>query len=124
MSEYQSAMITVTLEDGSKMTIAEDEWPSISSYSASFPGECSIIFIDVRKCPADGRVLVYGIFDTDAGSSYAPNSTYSTGRLLNAGDDIEQAIRGLETGLKEVVARKAAVVVKEAIKGCLSELTS
>lgn len=95
---------TITLTDRAPVKIRDDQWPTIAEatgdsygcndYSryqqALSQGEVDKYTLKVRQ-HADGRVLVYGIFD--AASAWTHNEDCRGGELLDAGADIAAAIR-------------------------------
>lgn len=113
---------TITLTDRAPVKIYEDEWPviacatgdscEISDYArrqqALARGECDTYSLRVRR-HADGRCLVYSVLDAAIAAWHAPagGESWRGGELLDAGENLAEAIRrvGTDGGLPDSLIR-------------------
>lgn len=110
---------TITLTGRRPVKIVEDQWPVIASATgdsyrgndyarhnqAAGQGELDEYRLTVRQ-HADGRAIVYGVFA--GASAWTGNESRRGGQLLDAGDDLADAIRrvGEDCNLPDTVIRE------------------
>ncbi|MDR7400505.1 MAG: hypothetical protein QN144_14510 [Armatimonadota bacterium] len=113
MAQQQAQYRTVTLTDRPPVRIREDAWPVVAraDYDWHDNEVPSQAFRSIRahfrvRQHADGRALVYAVYDYSTAYTTEQNVYIRVGRLVNPGADIPRAIRQVAAELRERLARE------------------
>lgn len=129
MAEKQTHL-TITLTGRRPAKIALAEWPILAEGSAKDwdnqyefqANRRSDLKIKVRQ-HADGRAIVYGIYDHDTQFQSESGKTVRAGRLLDAGADIPAAITVLADEMAERIGDDPfGLDVHEVAHQCIADL--
>ena len=123
---------TITLTDRAPVKIQDDEWPVIAhgSYSDFDNGyefqanRTWKLSIRVRR-HADGRAIVYGVYDYSTAFQGERGFAARAGKLLSAGDDIVGAIRTVGRTIAEEAegaGHEFGAHVAVAVRECIADL--
>lgn len=119
---------TITLTDRAPVRITEGDWPSIACGSyEDFDNEYRFqanrttdISIRVRQ-HADGRAIVYAVYDYSTAFQHEHGATHRTGVLLESGADLVAAIREVGEQLYER-AESNQSAIRDCVNECIAQL--
>lgn len=118
---------TITLSNRPPVKIVEDDWPvlAVGSYE-HFDGQIRAqatrtkeLTVRVRQ-HADGRAIVYGVYEYSTAHQGERDVTWRVGYLLTPTGDIMQAIRRVGSELSERDVDED--IVRTAVQGCIADL--
>jgi len=126
-------MRTITLTDAPPVRIREDDWPVIAhgayrDHDNEYEFQANRRWkADVRvRQHADGRMIVYGVYDYDTVFQGERGITIRAGVVLDAGADPVSAIRTVGETLDEALAEAGfdalTPQVSEATRDCIADL--
>lgn len=140
MTDTTTKTRTITLTDHPPVTIIEEDWPTIANGDAddddsygrgNRPNREWTRTIRVRQ-HADGRAIVYGVYDYDTCFQGARGAAAKRGSLLPVAattDQIIAAIREVGSALADAeesaaieTAMKDAARWREAVQACIADL--
>ena len=121
---------TITLTGRAPVKIVEDNWPIIAhghwlDHDNQYESQANRRWrIDIRvRQHADGRAIVYGVYDYDTAFQGEACEVHRVGSLLNAGADLPAAIKAegkalIDRIIDEVLHRH----VCDSVDACIADL--
>lgn len=127
MTTTETKTRTITLTGRPPVKIREDQWPIIACGSYEYydnqhrfqANRTTDLDIRVRQ-HADGRAIVYGVYQYDTVFQHERNVVHRVGYVLEPGEDIIEAIQRVG---RDLIDRDVdAAIVRDVIDECIADL--